>query len=300
MSPRGIDDAPEAGRAGAHGGSPASPATGRAAITVGDLLSGSGLPRAEARRLLATVLGATIEALAAHPQRRVEAEAAARFAALSARRAAGEPMAYLLGEKEFYGRAFAVSPAVLVPRPETELLVDLALARLRGLPAPRVLDLGTGSGCIAVTLALECPAARVTAVERSAAALPVARDNARRLGAWVEFLLGDWLAPVTGRFDVIVANPPYVAGGDPHLRALASEPAAALVAGPDGLDDLRRIVAAAPRHLNPGGWLAVEHGHDQGAAVRDLFVAAGFAAVQTHVDLAGNDRVCSGCLAPAA
>lgn len=296
MIPRGIDKPSEPERAGTLGGSPASPASGRGAATVGDLLSGSGLPRAEARRLLAAALGTAIEALVARPQQPVDAAAAARFEALLARRTAGEPIAYLLGEKEFYGRSFTVSPAVLVPRPETELLVELALARLRGLPAPRVLDLGTGSGCIAVTLALECPAAIVAAVERSAAALQVARDNARRLGARVEFLLGDWFAPVAGRFDVIVANPPYVAAGDPHLRALASEPAAALIAGADGLDDLRRVVAAAPRHLNPGGWLAVEHGHDQGAAVRELFVAAGFSSVRTHVDLAGIERVCSGSL----
>jgi len=269
------------------------------ARSAAQLLAAAGLPRAEARRLLAAALGTTIEALAARPQQPVGEAAAARFAALVAQRQRGEPVAYLLGEKEFYSRAFAVTPAVLVPRAETEGLVELALARLRCLAAPRVLDLGTGSGCIAVTLALECPAATVVAVERSAAALELARENARRWGAPVDFLLGDWFDPVAGRFDAIVANPPYVAADDPHLPALAAEPASALVAGADGLDDLRRIVAAAPAHLNPGGWLAVEHGHDQGAAVRELFAAASFAEVQTHLDLVGIERICSGVLASA-
>ncbi len=227
----------------------------------------------------------------------VDEVAAARFASLATRRAQGEPVAYLIGEKEFYGRSFAVSPAVLVPRPETELLVELALARLRPLPAPRVLDLGTGSGCIAVTLALECPAASLLAVERSADALAVARANAQRLGARVEFALGDWYENVGGGFDAIVANPPYVAAADPHLQALQQEPQHALVAGGDGLADLRRIVAGAPAHLHPGGWLAVEHGHDQAAGVRRLFALAGFVAIETHRDLAGVERVCAGTLA---
>lgn len=264
-----------------------------------DLLAGSTLPRPEARLLLAAVLGVPVEALVAHPERIVDDRASAGFAALARRRAQGEPIAYLLGAREFYGRRFAVSPAVLVPRPETELLVELALSQLAGLTAPRVLDLGTGSGCIAITLALECPSATVLAVDRSAEALAIAGDNARRLGASVGFVLGDWYDSVAGRFDLIVANPPYVAIADPHLAELRHEPQPALVAGADGLADLRRIVAGAAAFLRPGGWLAVEHGHDQGFAVRELFSRTGFAAVRTHRDLAGNDRVCSGALTEA-
>lgn len=258
------------------------------------LLAESGLSRLEARSLLAAVLGEPIETLVAHPERPVGAAAAQRFAALAVRRLAGEPLAYLLGEKEFYGRRFAVSPDVLVPRPETETLVQQALDRLRARPAAHVLDLGTGSGCIAITLALESPPARVLAVDRSAAALAVAAANARRLGAAVEFRRSDWFDAVTGRFDLIVGNPPYVAAADPHLPALRHEPRQALVAGADGLDDLRRIVAAAPAHLQAGGWLIVEHGHDQAADVRALYAQAGFVEIETACDLAGVPRVCSG------
>jgi release factor glutamine methyltransferase len=264
--------------------------------TVGELLAGATLPRAEARLLLAAALRVPIESLIARPERTVDDEAAARFVSLAQRRARGEPVAYLLGEREFYGRRFAVSPAVLVPRPETELLVQLALERLRRQAAPRVLDLGTGSGCIAITLALECPAATVLAVDRSAGALEIARINAERLGARVAFLQGDWYDSIDGRFDLIVANPPYVADADPHLHDLQHEPQQALVAGPDGLDDLRRIIFGAPAHLKPGRWLAVEHGHDQGVRVRQSFASAGFGAIETHRDLAGVERVCSGML----
>lgn len=261
------------------------------------LLAASTLPHREARRLLAAVLAAPIESLIAHPQRAVDEGAAARFADLVARRLQGEPMAFLLGEKEFYGRRFAVTPAVLVPRPETELLVQLALARLKNLQAPRVLDLGTGSGCIAVTLALERRDAAIFAVDRSAAALAVARGNAQRLGARVDFLPGDWYSDAGGRYDMIVANPPYVAATDPHLGSLQYEPQHALVAGIEGLDDLRQIAAGAPAHLYPGGWLAVEHGHDQGVRVRELFARAGFVDIESHRDLAGLERVCAGSLA---
>lgn len=263
---------------------------------VAELLARSGLPRAEARRLLAAVLGVPVERLVAHPEQRVDDGAAARFAATADRRARGEPAAYLLGEKEFFGHRFAVSPAVLVPRPETELLVELALPRLRARPASRVLDLGTGSGCIAITLALQYPAATVVAVDRSAAALEVAGSNARRLGARVEFIAGDWYEDVRGRFDLVVANPPYVAAADPHLHELRFEPMHALVAGADGLDDLRRIVAGAPAQLNSGGALLVEHGHDQAAGVRELFARAGFDGIETHRDLAGIERACAGTM----
>jgi len=267
--------------------------------TVAQVLAAAPLPRSEARLLLAAALGVPVEALIARPERIVEDGAAARFAHLAARRAQGAPVAYLLGEKEFHGRRFVVSPAVLVPRPETELLVELALSRLRVRRTARVLDLGTGSGCVAITLALECPAATVLAVDRSADALAVARSNAQRHGARVGFLLGDWYASVSGPFDAIVANPPYVSAADPHLIELRHEPQSALVAGPDGLADLRRIVAGAPAHLGAGGWLAVEHGHDQGDSVRRLFAQAGFIDVETHRDLAGIERVCAGTLAGA-
>ncbi len=261
---------------------------------VATLLDAAELSRREARLLLAAALELPVEALIAHPERAVDDAAAGRFAALCARRVQGEPVAYLLGSREFYGRLFEVSPAVLVPRPETELLAQLALPRLKARPAPRALDLGTGSGCVAITLALECPAARVVATDRSEAALEVASRNARRLGAGVAFVLGDWYENLAGRFDLIVANPPYVAEADPHLAGLRHEPRDALVAGADGLADLRRIVAGARAHLNCGGSLAVEHGHDQGASVRGLFARAGFSGIETHHDLAGIERACTG------
>ena len=272
----------------------AAPSGIDAASTVQALLGEAALPRTEARRLLAATLGVPIETLIAGPERRVEADARARFDSLCARRRRGEPVAYLLGEKEFYGRRFAVSPAVLVPRPETELLVELALQRAVPCRAPRILDLGTGSGCVAITLAREHPAASVLAVDRSGDALAIARANASQLGADVEFLASDWFDAIRGRFDVIVANPPYVASDDPHLGALRHEPRQALVAGADGLDDLRRIVAQSPSHLERAGWLLVEHGHEQGPYVRDLFRHAAFADIETHRDLAGIERVTFG------
>jgi release factor glutamine methyltransferase len=185
-----------------------------------------------------------------------------------------------------------VGPGVLVPRPETELLVEMALEVLRGKRAPQVLDLGTGSGAIAIAIALEIPAARVVAVDASLAALEIARRNADRTGAAnVGFLAGDWYEPVAGRrFDLVVSNPPYLAAGDPHLAALGHEPAGALVAGPVGLEALAKIVAGAADHLQPGGSLILEHGCDQGAAVRDLLAAAGLQEPRTRRDLAGLER----------
>lgn len=261
--------------------------------TVSQALVASALPRLEAQRLLAHVTGWTRETLLAHPERALDAKAAAVFAALAARRQHGEPLAYLVGGKEFYGREFVVSPAVLVPRPETELLVDAALAFARARPTAtlRVLDLGTGSGCLAVTLALEWPAATVTAVDASADALAVATENARRLHANVAFAHGDWYAPVAGPFDLIVANPPYVAATDPHLQALRFEPALALTDGADGLSCLRQIIAAAPAHLAPGGAVMVEHGFDQAGAVAALMQAAGLREVVLQHDLAGQPRL---------
>jgi release factor glutamine methyltransferase len=263
-------------------------------MNVAALLAGSGLPAAEARALLAHLLGVPRERLIAHPDLAVDAAIVDQFDALARERRDGVPLAYLLGEREFYGRRFRVTPAVLVPRPETELLVERALACLAGMERPRVLDLGTGSGCIAITLALERPDAEVVAVERSAEALAVACGNASALGAPVCFMHGDWYAPVSGQFHCVVANPPYVAPGDPHLQALRHEPMGALVAQDDGLADLRRIVTGAPAVLHAGGWLAVEHGHDQAAAVRDLFAHAGFTGVSSARDLQGIERVTMG------
>lgn len=264
------------------------------ALRVGDVLGRAGLPRREARALLAQVLGVSREALLAHPERPVAADECAAFDALAERLRRGEPIAYVLGSQAFYGREFRVSPAVLIPRPDTETLVEAALERLSGLPAPRVLDLGTGSGCIAITLALEHAQARVVAVDRSAAALDVARANAARLGAGVEFLRGEWYAPARGTFDMIVVNPPYVAAGDPHLAGLAHEPRIALTDEADGLTFLRAVVAGARARLRPRGWLLVEHGFDQGGAVRQQFAHCGFASVETLRDAAGHERVCCG------
>jgi release factor glutamine methyltransferase len=260
--------------------------------TVAQLLAASGLPTAEARALLAHRLAVPRERLIARPAAAVDCAAAADFAAAAARRAAGEPLAYLLGEREFYGRPFTVTPEVLVPRPETELLVDLALERLRGLPHPRVLDLGTGSGCVAVTLALEHAGARVTATDASTAALAVAQGNAARHGAAVQFRHGDWYAalPPNAEFDLIVSNPPYVAAGDPHLAELRYEPAVALTDGADGLGCLLLVVRGARAHLAARGWLLVEHGHDQAGAVHGLFAAVGLAGA-SRADLQGHLRV---------
>lgn len=263
--------------------------------TVARLIADSGLPALEARALLAQRLQVARERLIAHPDTAVEDDDADAFRQAAGRRAAGVPLAYLLGEKEFHGRLFAVTPDVLVPRPETELLVDLALARLRALPASRVLDLGTGSGCIAVTLALELPGAAVTATDASAAALAVAQRNAARLGATIDFRLGDWYEalPTAARFDVIVSNPPYVAASDPHLEALRFEPRQALTDGSDGLASLAAIARGAGRHLAAGGWLLVEHGFDQAAAVQALLIRSGLRPT-SHADAQGHPRVMVG------
>lgn len=260
------------------------------------------IDRLDARLLLEHVSGCTHTDLIAHPERELTPAQAAQFAALLARRADGEPFAYLVGSAGFYGREFLVSPAVLIPRPDTELLVELAAERARCLAAPRLVDLGTGSGIVAVTLARLCPSATVSAVELSAAALDVARANAARHGVAVNFLAGSWYAPLgNARFDLIVANPPYVLAGDPHLQqnGLHFEPPGALtdgVAGGDGLSCLRVIIAGAPAHLAQGGWLLVEHGYDQAAPVRALLAAAGFLETASWRDLAGIERVSGGRL----
>jgi len=265
-------------------------------MTLGEALAAarSKVDRLDARLLLQYATGCSHTDLLARPETPVIAPAYEQFSEWVERRAAGEPLAYLVGESEFRGRVFQVSPAVLIPRPETEVLIELALEKLHGQVAPRVVDLGTGSGIVAISLALECPAAKVVAVDLSKEAISVARNNAGRLGARVDFRQGDWLAPVAGeRFDLIVANPPYVADGDPHLAldGLPFEPQMALTDGADGLACIRRIVADAPAHLTPGGWLLFEHGYDQGEASRNLLTAAGFKAASTFPDLAGIDRV---------
>jgi release factor glutamine methyltransferase len=267
-------------------------------MTVAAALRTPGVDPVDARILLQHVLDVGHAALISHGERELDEAEAARYAALVARRRAGEPVAYLLGWREFYGRSFAVGPAVLIPRPETELLVELALERLCANRAPRVLDLGTGSGNVAVTLALERPRAAVTAVDRCAAALAVAAANAARLGAVsMRLLNADWFSSLGSEtFDLIVSNPPYVAEGDPHLAQgdLRFEPEQALTSGVDGLDDIRRIVAAGRGFLVPGGWLLFEHGYDQGPAARDLLTGAGYVDVCTRQDLAGLDRVSAG------
>lgn len=254
--------------------------------------------RVDAEILLAHALGKPRSWLIAHADDTVDEAAASAFRALVERRAAGEPVAYLTGRRGFWTLDLEVTPATLIPRPETELLVELALARLPANGHPRVADLGTGSGAIALAIARECPHADVLATDASAAALTVARRNAEsnRIGN-VTFAEGNWLAPLGGaRFELIVSNPPYIAADDPHLAQgdLRFEPASALAAGRDGLDDIRRIVADARAHLEPAGWLLFEHGWDQGAAVRALLQAAGYREVFTARDLEQRDRVSGG------
>jgi len=250
----------------------------------------------DAEVLVAAVLGIDRARLAADPGRALAPEELFALESLVRRRLDGEPVAYLTGRREFWSLDLEVTPDVLVPRPETELLVERALAAIAGLVNPAVLDLGTGSGAVAIAIAAERRDAEVAATDRSAAALAVARRNAaRHAPANLRFLEGDWYAPLAGaQFDAIVSNPPYVAEGDAALGALAREPRGALVAGPEGLDALAAIVAGAPRHLARGGRLLLEHGAGQGAAVRGLLAAAGFGAVATFRDLAGHERVTEG------
>ena len=281
--------------------SPSAPA----GPSIDDLIRHSQLPRAEARRLLASLTGQPLTWFMAHGDDPADPDTTTRFQALAERRRAGEPLAYLLGQQEFYGRPFAVSPAVLIPRADTETLVETALEQLllqrqqrRAVPLS-LLELGTGSGIIAITLALEAPDTEVHAVERSPDALAVAQQNAKALGAdRIHWHTGNWWQALAcpRRFDLIVSNPPYIAAGDHHLQQgdLRFEPPQALAAGPDGLDDLRIIIGGAPAHLNPGGWLLLEHGYDQEAPVQALLRDAGFADVFTRRDLAGQPRVSGG------
>ncbi len=251
----------------------------------------------DARLLIEHVAACTHAQLLAEPTRCLTREQVERLAELVRRRTTGEPLAYLVGTAGFYGREFLVSPAVLIPRPETERLVELALTHLLTLQAPRILDLGTGSGIIAITLAKQCPDARVTAVDLSAAALTVAQANANRHAADVEFLCSDWYAALSRqRFELIVANPPYVADGDEHLQknGLPFEPAWALtgsLANPNGLSCLQRIISEAPAHLVPGGRLLIEHGYDQAQSVRNLLKNSGFSSIASWTDLNGITRI---------
>ena len=263
-----------------------------------------GVELLDAQLLLARVLATTRTALIAHGERPLAADEHERWSAWLRRRSAGEPVAYLLGEKEFHGLVLEVSPDVLVPRPETELVVDWASELLGQLAeqargdrdgGPSVVDLGTGSGAIALALKGLHPQARVVGIDVSAAALAVAARNAARTGLAIELVAGSWWDGAGGRsFDVALANPPYIAAGDPHLAALRHEPMLALSPGGDGLQALRTIVGGARAHLLPGGWIVLEHGFDQGAAVRDLLARAGLAAIETRRDLAGQERATAG------
>ncbi len=259
-----------------------------------------GLDRLDAQMLLLLALGRDMNHrawLMAHDTDPMPTDAAGRFVDLVRRRLAGEPVAYLAGEKAFFGLHLRVDARVLVPRPDTETLVQWALDALPATPA-RCLDLGTGSGAVALAVKSQRPDVAVTATDASTGALAVARDNAERLGLAVDFFNGSWLQAVPGqRFDVIASNPPYITEGDHHLVALTHEPISALTAGPDGLDDIRTIVAQAPGALHPGGWLLLEHGHDQAAAVRALLQQRGFEQVGSRTDLAGIER-CSGGIWP--
>lgn len=254
--------------------------------------------RLDAELLLASVLKKPRSYLHAWPERALTEAQAWQFAALIARRAAGEPMAHILGTREFWSLELEVTPDTLIPRPETELLVELALARIPGETEWHIADLGTGSGAIALAIAHERPRCRIDADDVSAPALAVAERNAQRLNLRnARFHRGAWYEPFAGvLFDMIVSNPPYVRADDPHLRVgdVRFDPASALVAGPEGLDDLRDVIAGAPGHLRPGGWLLVEHGYDQGADIARFFAQAGFVEVRTHADLAGQPRVTAG------
>lgn len=249
----------------------------------------------DADLLLAHVLGVARAWLFAHRDDPVDAGDAARYEALVLRAARGEPVAHLTGTRGFWSMDLAVTPAVLVPRPETERLVEWALEAVREVRAPRIADLGTGSGAIALALARERPDARVVAIDASAAALEVARANAARLAIGnIEFRLGHWCAPLAADcFDLVAANPPYIREGDPHLSAgaLPFEPRMALASGADGLDAIREIASCAAAHLVDGGWLGLEHGFDQGVEVRAILETRGWLDVQTRADLEDRDRI---------
>ncbi|MYN01289.1 peptide chain release factor N(5)-glutamine methyltransferase [Pseudoduganella sp. DS3] len=266
-----------------------------AGTTLGALQRAPLLDPVDQRILVCHALGISRTALITQSERALNAQEAAGIAALLQRRADGEPVAYIVGQREFFGLPFETTPAVLIPRPDTELLVELALERLP--PRGKVLDMGTGSGAIAVAIAHHRPDAAVTALDVSTEALAVATRNAQRNGASVRLLHSDWYGAVAGeQFDLIVSNPPYIADGDRHLSEgdLRFEPSGALTDFADGLSALRTIIAGAPARLAPGSWLLMEHGYDQSAAVRALLSAAGYTEVQSWQDLAGIERVSGG------
>ena len=269
-----------------------------AGATVGALQAGLPLDALENRILLCHVLGLTRVGLITGSERSLTGEEAAQLSALVERRLQGEPIAYIVQQREFFGLPFQVSPAVLIPRPDTELIVELALERLPRLTPPaRLLDMGTGSGAIAVAIAHTRPDALVTALDVSDAALEVARANAAANGTSVRFVRSDWFTALdSDMFDLIASNPPYIAAGDEHLAQgdLRFEPSGALTDGADGLSALRTIIQGAGGHLVAGGWLLLEHGYDQAQAVRDLLSSAGYADVQSWRDLGGIERVSGG------
>lgn len=264
-------------------------------------LANSDSARADAEILLAHVLQRPRSYLHTWPERALSAAKQTAYTDLIERRQAGEPVAYLCGQQGFWSHDFSVTPAVLIPRPDTELLVEQALSLIPTDAVWRMADLGTGSGALAICLALERPQCQISAVDYSPAALAVAQINAERLGAQVTWLHSDWFSSLNGqRFNLIVSNPPYIAQDDPHLQRgdLRYEPRSALASGIDGLDDLRRIISAAPEYLEPGGWLLLEHGYDQAAAVRALLVQHGYQAVDSRRDWGGHERISYGHRAP--
>jgi release factor glutamine methyltransferase len=260
------------------------------------LVNRSSSPRLDAEVLLAKILGLPRSGLIAHGNEPIALDCEQAYASLIAQRLDGQPVAYLTGIREFWSLPIAVSPDVLVPRPETELLVELALQRLPEVQPASVLDLGTGSGAIALAIASERPRAAITGIDISAAALNIAAQNSASLRLpHIDWRLGSWFGPVQGeRFDLIAANPPYVAAADPALAALAREPTIALTSGPSGLEALSAIAAEAGMHLHPGGWLLMEHGADQAADVRHMLERHGFSGVRTHLDFSDKPRVTLG------
>lgn len=264
------------------------------AHAAGQLAAISESPQLDAELLLSRALDRPRSHLRAWPDKQPDDEQRAQFETLLARRLHGEPMAYILGEREFWSMNLHVNADTLIPRPDTEILVEAALQRIPNDRPCRVIDMGTGSGAIALALKQERPLADIWATDASAAALQAARNNAARLGLDVGFLEGCWWSPLQGmQFDVIVSNPPYIAATDPHLQSgdLRFEPQTALAAGVDGLDDLRVLIEGASAHLAPGGWLLLEHGHDQADAVRELLLAAALEQPGSRRDLAGHVRV---------
>jgi release factor glutamine methyltransferase len=272
---------------------------------IASLLRSSELPdsptaRLDAELLLAAALGKPRSFLHTWPERIVSTEAAVTFASYLQRRRTGEPVAYILGQQGFWKLDLEVAPHTLIPRPETEMLVEAALELVPAFAPTRVLDLGTGTGAIALALANERPVWQVTAVDRVPEAVELAERNRQRLHLDnAKVLSSHWFSSLEGqRFDLIISNPPYIAAEDPHLDAgdVRFEPNSALVAGSDGLDDLRMIIEQAPDYLNGEGWLLLEHGYDQGAAVRDLLSGHGFEKIQTRRDLGDHERITFGRL----